>query len=115
MKMCTEHWAKLRKAIDDRGLGHLVAKSREAAMETIVRMVEGDGDPKRDFDPLMEANWAIFSAALHDGGLALLAKECCPLCVCEESKTGLADNWIEGASDDQLERARQLGLTAAVQ
>jgi hypothetical protein len=111
--MCADHWAALRKAIDDRGLTPLVARSGEEAMASTVRQLEGQ-DTKADFDPLMNANWAIFGAFLHDTGIAGLSFEGCPLCEVQKG-SGLAEDWINGAADDQLTAARDLGLVPAKQ
>ena len=115
MQFCKPHWNDLRKAIDDRGLSGLVAGSGEKACAALVRQLEGTDD-KSDFDPLMNANWAIHMAALEDGGLYLLGtdengNDYCPLC--EAEKHGPPDivaDWINGCCDAQLETARELGL-----
>lgn len=109
MQMCQAHWDALRKAIDDRGLTPLVAKSGEAAMESIKREIEGESD-KSDFDPLMGAHWAISGQYLKDVGLAGMSGDKCPLCEVEKSGAGRAQNWIDGASEDQLACARHFGL-----
>ena len=116
MRMCMDHWNALRKAIDDRGLYGLVAKSGEAAIASIVRHVEKTADQKADFDPLMNANFAIYAAFLEDAGPAGLCFDGCPLCeVAKSPKEKLDEEWINGVSDDQLATARALGLVAAVQ
>ncbi len=115
MRICTDHWAKLRKAIDDRGLSHLVAKTGEEAHAAIIEQLQG-AENKAAFDPLMNANFAIWSAFLEDAGLAGLAFEGCPLCeVAKSDHPHLDDEWIRGSTNDQLEHARSLGLIAAVQ
>lgn len=84
-------------------------------MKSMVRQINGEDDPKRDFDPLMNANWAIMSAALKDVGLAALGPDFCPLCSVEAQSAELCEEWINGASDDQLAIARELGLAGAAQ
>lgn len=84
-------------------------------MSSAVRQLEGDADPKHDFDPLMNANFAIWSAYISDTGLIGLSDDRCPLCEVERSRAGLADNWIRGCSEDQLQQARELGLVSGIQ
>lgn len=109
MQMCKDHWNKLREAISSRGMDHLVAKSGKSAMGSLVAQLEGTAT-KANFDPLMNANWAIVSAYLRDVGLAGMVGDKCPLCEVEGGKDGLADNWIDGACNDQLASARKIGL-----
>lgn len=98
MRMCTGHWTKLRKAIDDRGLTHLVPNSGEEAVKLVA---------KGNLDPLMDAHMRIAKAAVRDGGTYLLKGDYCPLC--ELDKVGeksedkpMSDNWINGCCDDVL-------------
>lgn len=113
MKCCQDHWDKLRRAVKDSGMDHLVAQSGEAAAESLVRQLKGNSD-NRDFDPLMGANWAIMAAYTRDVGLAGMFSDVCPLCEVERSKAGLAENWINGAVEDQLSAARSIGLMPPV-
>ncbi|SLN50282.1 hypothetical protein [Oceanibacterium hippocampi] len=115
MQICMEHWGELRRAISARGLDHLVATSGEEAAEALTRQIEGEDDPRNDFDPLMNANWAIHGQYLQDVGLGALVGQKCPLCEVEKSRAGLATNWIEGCAEDQLQQARALDLVAGVQ
>lgn len=109
MQICKDHWRDVREAITERGLDGLVSKDGKAAFDAMERQLRGQDD-KRDFDPLMNANWAICSAYLRDVGLAGMVGDKCPLCEVEKSKPGLAANWIAGCATDQLEQARELGL-----
>lgn len=119
MKMCMPHWGELRKAIDDRGLSPLVARSGKEAAESAVRQIEGTDDKKADFDPLMSANWAIMGRALELGGLYLMGaddkgEEYCPLCEVDKHG-GKASDWITGCCNAQLDHARELGLVPVMQ
>lgn len=102
MKMCQPHWDAIRKEVERSGLSHLVAKDGRQAMDNMVAEIEGR---ESDFDPLMAANWAIFSAYLQDVGLGAMVGEVCPLCKVEEHRAGLAENWIKGSVDDQYKYA----------
>lgn len=112
MKMCDEHWAALRAAIVDRGLGAFVAKSGEAVVDRLV----ADG-----FEPLMGAHNAIVSNGLNAAGLELMrpnddGSERCPLCFliaacpCARGAACPYRTWITRAADDQLAEAKRLGL-----
>lgn len=112
MKFCQPHWAALRKAIDDRGLGHLVAKGGDVAAQ---RMVEqNDGLTLANFEPLMGAHNRILQKALEIGGLGVLADDGCPLETLERMHAegcrdpncrdkGIAhpfEHWIDKAADE---------------
>jgi len=71
MMMCQEHWDRLRRAIDERGLSHLIARDSKRALEALTKEAEGTAGPN-DYDPFMAANWAIMSQALKCGGLYLM-------------------------------------------
>ena len=113
MRMCESHWAALRQAIEDRGLAHLVEQSAEAAAAVLKRQLEGDMRVS-DFDPLMAAWWSISETFLKGAGLAGLG-DCCPLCEVDKQQRGLAADWIDGSTDDQLATARDLGLVPLAQ
>ncbi len=53
MKICQAHWDRLRAAIKERGLEHLVAKDGATAMMHAVTELEGR-EAENDFDPLNE-------------------------------------------------------------
>lgn len=116
MKICQEHWEKLRAAVKNKGLEHLVHKTGESAFESVVENLQGSGDEKKNFDPLMGANFAIWGQYVNDVGLAAFSNpDICPLCEVEKSKPGLAENWIDGSTEDQLNQARKLGLVQGSQ
>lgn len=110
MRICPEHWSALRNAIEQRGLSSFVARDAREAFDSLVRQLEDKAGPVADFDPLMGAHWAIVGQFTKDIGLAAFVGDLCPLCEVDKSATGRADNWINGASDDQLAYARNLGL-----
>lgn len=130
MKLCQSHWDKLKAKISELGLEPLVAKSGEEAaakaLEDLKRAQSGDdsGMTKETFDPLMGANYAIWSNALHSVGLVLMEQnedgsDRCPLCFMQtthdkhctepECKQNY-DDWITYAVRDMHERAKELGL-----
>lgn len=120
MKLCQPHWSDLRAAIADRGLTHLVSPNGEAAAARIQAQLQ-PGEPERaGFDPLLNANFAIWNNALESGGLYLMTgspdgSEYCPLCELEANTPEKAATWIGYAADEQLNAARSLGLAPGVQ
>jgi hypothetical protein len=124
MRMCQEHWTKLKTAISERGLDGLVAKTGEQAAAQAMSSLK-DGTTKTNFDPLMAAHNMILSRALDTAGLELMAQnddgsDRCPLCFlnaaheagCKEPDcTWTYDlTWIPGPADAALAEARRLGL-----
>lgn len=113
MRFCMPHWEKLRAAIDDRGLSHLVSRNGQQAMQSFVKDIEGTADPLLDFDPLLAANNMIWSKALEVGGLSIMAPnedgtDRCPICwlTAEHTRTCTDpacpqdfERWIEYAAD----------------
>jgi hypothetical protein len=70
VKFCQDHWDRLRRAIDQRGLSPLIHQGGEAIAEAQMRELQGI-DTAGDFDPLMSAHWAIAgnaSQAMERGG-----------------------------------------------
>lgn len=63
MRFCQDHWDRLRAAIDERGLSHLIAPDGETAVAQIKQELE-QGPSAVTFDPLMSAHWAIVSNAM---------------------------------------------------
>ena len=83
MKFCQNHWNLLRKAIEDRGMEHLVAKSGEECVQKLVDDIEQPN--KSTFDPLMGSHNMILFRALRDYGLEIMMQnedgsDRCPIC-----------------------------------
>lgn len=131
MKFCQSHWDMLRAEIARVGLDKFGAKSGEQAIEMLKKQLEAPSVSQREasstFDPLMNAHWAIVNNCLPYLGLQLFAAkedgtEHCPLCMitedhakrctitnCDVDKSHW-DDWIVRAVDDQLQKAKALGL-----
>lgn len=127
MRICKDHWLKLRNRITDLGLSHLVAKSGEEAHAQMVDELQGRDD-KKNYDPLMSCNWMIVNHALEKGGLQVMmpkedGTDRCPICEAwehrhdsalpgdkEVTKEDFEDYWISGPTNAALAHARQLGL-----
>jgi hypothetical protein len=118
MKICTNHWTELKTAIDERGLSGFIAKNGEEAIKVLTASLS---ESKLDaFDPLIQANIAIWGNALEAFGQDILKPDApCPLCALDnhakECKDASCQNetgadWIRFAADEQLENARQMGL-----
>lgn len=114
MQICTDHWTALSAEVDSSGMKDLVARDGDEAQEKLVAQVQG-ADGRAGFDPLMGANFAIFSAFLEDAGIEGLGLEGCPLCEVGKQSPDVAQEWIRGSVNDQLGYARKLGLMPALQ
>lgn len=120
MRMCADHWAKLKAALEARGLGDLMAKSQEDVQRRMeAAMVQGD--PAKSFEPLLGAHNAILANALDTVGMQLMepnadGSERCPICFLKTCPCGNPEcapkfeRWIEHAADDALTEAKRLGL-----
>lgn len=115
MTFCNPHWAGLRQALDDRGLTPLVAKNGQACRQKMNRQLSGEGETAETFEPLIQASMAIIGNAIQAGGpypLTVKAdgSEYCPICESEANGGYPAAWWFDNAADEQLRRARGLGL-----
>lgn len=107
MKFCQNHWDKLRAAITDRGLFHLVSGSGMEAVEKLVDSAITQQTNIQNFDPLMAAHNMIYSNALSRVGFSLMAlnddgTQKCPICIVGSHCAGceaIAEDWINKASD----------------
>ena len=130
MRMCEDHWQKLRDAVDATGLGTLVS---EGGQEAMMKMVAGlqEGPSIDNFDPLMQAHNAIMANTMticqERGGQASVAElmgaygdDWCPLCyineqhnqACEEEGcTYTFDSWCIYAAEEQLKLWKELSST----
>jgi hypothetical protein len=118
MRFCKPHWEKLRTAIDDRGLSHLVAQGGEQAARNMASELR-EGPAIQTFDPLMAAHNAIWSNAMRLMGLELMypapdGAERCPICFVNEEapkhgeSSTFADGWIDLAADGAKRQADEL-------
>jgi len=122
MHFCTDHWDRLRKAIEERGLASLVPDSGEKAASNMARELEGERSIDT-FDPLMNAHWAIVNnlMAIASNPIAVMQHDGCPLCLanetheaqctdpdCEGPRDTMFDSWIDKAADEQVEVWKEL-------
>ena len=113
MKMCQEHWDACQKAIEQRGLNHLVSKDGEELLSRMVNDLEGKAT-KADYDPLMDLNMMLTTEALRCGGLYLLIEkedgtQYCPLCEASLHQI-IPQEWIDGAADAILRHCKEQGM-----
>lgn len=126
MRICKAHWRMCRDAVDSRGMGGLVAKSGEAAMDNMIAEIEGTAK-EQDFDPLMSLNWFFSGEAMKNGGLYLMAVDpehpdlkdndghYCPICEFEKHMQGFdAAEQIGMVADQMAEHCRKEGLIPPV-
>jgi hypothetical protein len=112
MKMCQPHWDALRKAVADRGMGHLGAKSGAEAIVHMVTEIEGRA-AENDYDPLMSCHNMIMSAAVGIVGLDLMKPPGpnCPVCmVMDAARAAQEREFINGPADAALAECKKLGL-----
>ena len=127
MKMCTNHWAALRAAIDKRGLSGLVPQDGKEAVRRMADQMQSGTPSRGNFDPLMGAHNSILSNAVALVGLEIMqtnadGSDRCPLCFLNENtrldraEHGPApfDAWIDRAADDMDRAAVQLGQKGQV-
>lgn len=121
MKFCDEHWARLKAAIEERGLGGLVSKTGEEAARRFM------SEDAKAFDPLMYSHNAIVSNAVGVVGLVLMVanedgSDKCPICFLKETPCGEPgcvecvakfEGWIQRAANDAADEAKALGLLAS--
>lgn len=122
MKFCGDHWSQLRAALDARGLASFIPQvGKEAA-----RRLAAGGEGRDGFDPLMGAHNAIVANALSTAGMEVMqpaadGTDRCPLCFllaeCRCAHKGTPQcpfaSWVDRAADDQLARAKTLGLVGS--
>lgn len=115
MKMCSDHWEKMRTAIQERGLYHRVAVDGKAAVDRVVAELKGTAT-KETYDPLMSMNNMFFARALECGGLYLMTvkpdgTEYCPLCeVGLHLGSAEPDEWIKSCADSILTHCKENNL-----
>lgn len=118
MRVCPDHWAMCREAVDLRGMSSLVARSGKEAVDRAMEEANG-ADPKETFDPLMALNGHFWSEALRCGGLYLMGQNetgengghYCPVCEFEKRSKGfVAKDAIGDIADQMAAWAREQGL-----
>lgn len=76
MRFCDAHWDRLRTKIEERGLAHLIAPSAVIAADQFSDQVAKEDLTPANFDPLMNAHWAILNNVLDllgPSGLYIMA------------------------------------------
>lgn len=63
MRICQDHWDRLREKIEAAGLKSLVSDSGHEVAEKMKRELEGQDDLST-FDPLMGSHWAVVNNSL---------------------------------------------------
>ena len=101
MRFCQAHWDRLREEIRAQGLDHLVSSSGEEEAARLASSINDIDKAAVNFDPLMWAYFAIWSAFIEDAGVGGLTFDGCPLCVVCEQAPELDGEWLRGAVADQ--------------
>jgi len=125
MRMCKDHWDKLKAEVERRGLTKFIARDGEEAAK---RTVGEYSEEARNFDPLMGAHNMIVSAALEKLGLDLLianesGPDKCPLCELQAAHVAHCTiegctftyeaTWIPGPVEAAYQQAVKLGLVTS--
>lgn len=109
-KICNNHLVNIRKAVDAKGMGHLVAKTEETAKMRAGMWLAGNC-PAEQFDPFV-----VSILEIHQKGREVfgpLPHEGCPLCAAEQIIQRKADNeWIDNCTDAMVVVAKVNGLIA---
>jgi hypothetical protein len=114
LRICKDHWTRLREAIEYRGMKSLISKDGNS-MKTRLKDIKSTlKNPTAEcFDPFAIATIQIsmaFIANVDDEDFP--EGQFCPLC--EVKAHGQIpdadDDWINGCCDEQLDTARKLNL-----
>lgn len=112
MKLCGDHWKKLKAAIEVRGVQAGISEHGHHLGTKLKEEFGGAKQTKENFDPLMNACMMIYDHSLTHGGLGMLMQEeheaeRCPICWfsanCPTCAKGQAERWIEYAARDASE------------
>lgn len=98
MKICQNHWDKLKELIEAEGLSRFIAKDGVEAMNNAIKEIEDKPTPQ---DPLMMCNNMIWSRSIEVFGLGIMQEDC-PCCYANnpnnypffEDKEPTGDWWI---------------------
>lgn len=95
MRICQDHWDKLKQLIDAEGLSRFIAKDAGEAMVNQLKDFFNEPSPP---DPLMMCNHMIWSRSIEVFGLDVISGNC-PICYANENypdKEGepTGDFWI---------------------
>ena len=116
MRLCMRHWNALRDAIKVEGLDHLVSRDGQEVVGKVADQLKGDMSTY-SFDPLMNANMAIWSRCLRICGFSLMVQnpdgsDKCPLCEintnCKCPVENCVDEWVVFAAKDQRKQWEQM-------
>lgn len=124
MQHCQEHWDKLRKGLEDRGLSSLISKNGEAVAKNLIER-RTQGDTKDTYDPLMDIFFMHFGKAVEMFNTTALTEEFgCPICYSikyyvDETKQTTKDEvekfWVDTALDAVHEYCKEKNFCPAVQ
>lgn len=73
MQFCQDHWDRLRSAISERGLDHLIAPDGQTAAQQLADQIKRTQDGEEpvtpvNYDPLMAARWATINNVMANIG-----------------------------------------------
>lgn len=118
MKICTTHWAKLRRLNAELGMDSLVHQGDEAAREAIAEMYDGTPVTSRSYDPLLLGSQMLYEACVDLLGAEMLTtaesvNDLCPVCEIVQrssSPSETEENWTTDLMRALQSVARERGL-----
>lgn len=86
MRMCMQHWSKIREAVSVRGMNHLVSFCGEDVLRRQCAAVLGEdaSATQQDFDPLIAINWSLAAFVMERTGPGIFCDR--------ESEDGMPEN-----------------------
>lgn len=102
MKLCVKHWGTLKDRMKSKGLSHLIAANSAELKEKLEKSTEAE-----QYDPLIMGIGEITVRAIEDMGPAIMQTDYCPFC---NMPADMAEDWFEGCTEDQRQKAASLGL-----
>lgn len=70
MRICQDHWDRLREAVEQRGMADLIAPHPNRAITNLATELERGEPTLATYDPLMAAMWSVLSNATETIGQA---------------------------------------------
>jgi len=111
--MCESHWVLCRKAIQKRGLSHLVSKTQKEAVSRIKKDMRSE-TPTRDYDPMLHLVMFIYHKYIDNIDELDIENDDerhCPLCDIAKKVNKIASQlYLDIAADEIEEMCKKYNL-----